>query len=227
MRLKEAFKLTVIFLVWLNDGIISTLNHFKIAFKHKIILRAKNKVWAINVYTHTHTHTLDTKANHRWLGTEICKENLENNEALWNILKLKEKQKMRTHITQIRMTKQAKKDIGCISYKVKNAYFFKRTGDVLTRQLLIPNYSWIQITNIHDYEVTKSIPPPRTCTKWWVCLQVRSSKPESKLSVLDWLKGGCAGWNSTEAVCSDPVFGTCRVPPAGGEIGWVTQWDWK
>lgn len=115
-----------------------------------------------------------------------------------------------------------KKTVGCISYKVKNVYFFKRAGDVLTRQLLIPNYSWIQITNIHYYEVTKSIPSPRTCTKWCVCLQVRSSKPESKRSVLDWLKGGCAGWNSAEA--SALILSLDRtVPPAGGEIGWVTR----
>lgn len=53
-------------------------------------------------------------------------------------MKFKEKQNMRTHISQIRMTKQ--ETIGCIAYKVKNAYFFKRAGDVLTRQLLIPNY---------------------------------------------------------------------------------------
>lgn len=142
-------------------------------------------------------------------------------EKYWNLRKSK---RWELTLPKLEWQNRLKKTVGCISYKVKNAYFFKRAGDVLTRQLLTLNYSWIQITNIHYYEVTKSIPPPRTCTKWWVSLQVGNSKPESELSVLDWLKGECRLKLSTEAVCSDPVFRTCRVPPAGGETGWVTQW---
>ena len=145
-------------------------------------------------------------------------------EKYWNLRKSK---RWELILPKLEWQNRLKKTVGCISYKVKNAYFFKRAGDVLTRQLLTLNYSWIQITNIHYYEVTKSIPPPRTYTKWWVCLQVRSSKPESTLSVLDWLKGGSAGWNSYRSCLLWPCLQSVRSSSSRWGGGWVTQWDWK
>ena len=53
----------------------------------------------------------------------------------------------------------------------------------------------------------QSIPPAGTCTKQCAYLQVSSSKPKLKLSVWDWLKGGCVQDKTlfTKAVCSDPI----------------------
>lgn len=143
-------------------------------------------------------------------------------EKYWNLRKSK---RWELTLPKLEWQNRLKKTVGCISYNVKNAYFFKRAGDVLTRQFLTLNYSWIQITNIHYYEVTKSIPPPRTCTKWWVSLQVGNSKPESELSVLDWLKGGCAGWNSLQKL-SALILSLERaefLQQVGRQAGWHSE----